>query len=175
MTAADLANYTAPQRAPTHVTYRGLDVYGMAPPSSGGLTTGEALNILSGWNLSSEDRVQALFQYLEASRLAFADRGAYIGDSDFVSVPPGLLDPAFAATRRCLVGNAALTSPVAAGNPFPPYTPCTTAAATSTDHEGLHTNHLVTADKWGNIVSYTNTIEQLAGSGMAVPGRSTTR
>ena len=171
MTAADIANYTAPQRAPTHIAYRGLDVYGMAPPSSGGITTGEALNILSGWDLSSEDRAQALFQYLEASRLAFADRGAYIGDSDFVSVPPGLLDPAFAATRRCLIGNTALTSPAAPGNPFPPYTPCATAGSAAAGHEGLHTNHVVTADKWGNVVSYTNTIEQLAGSGMAVPGR----
>jgi gamma-glutamyltranspeptidase / glutathione hydrolase len=171
MTAADVANYTAPQRAPTHVTYRGVDVYGMAPPSSGGLTTGEALNILSGWNLSAEDRAQALFQYLEASRLAFADRNAYIGDSDYVSVPQGLLDPAFAATRRCLIGNTALTSPVAPGNPFPPYAPCTTAASGAASNEGLHTNHLVTADKWGNVVSYTNTIEQLAGSGMTVPGR----
>ncbi|HEY3088117.1 MAG TPA: gamma-glutamyltransferase [Jatrophihabitantaceae bacterium] len=171
MTAADVANYTAPQRAPTHVTYRGLDVYSMAPPSSGGITTGEALNILSGWNLSAEDRAQALFQYLEASRLAFADRNAYIGDSDYVSVPQGLLDPAFAATRRCLIGNTALTSPVAPGNPFPPYAPCTTAASGAAGNEGLHTNHIVTADKWGNVVTYTNTIEQLAGSGMTVPGR----
>jgi gamma-glutamyltranspeptidase/glutathione hydrolase len=171
MTAADVANYTAPQRAPTHVTYRGLSVYGMAPPSSGGITTGEALNILSGWNLSSEDRAQALFQYLEASRLAFADRNAYIGDSDYVSVPPGLLDPAFAATRRCLIGNTALTSPVAPGNPFPPYAPCATAVSCAAGQEGMQTNHIVTADKWGNVVSYTNTIEQFAGSGMTVPGR----
>jgi gamma-glutamyltranspeptidase / glutathione hydrolase len=171
MTAADVANYTAPQRAPTHVTYRGLSVYGMAPPSSGGITTGEALNILSGWNLASEDRAQALFQYLEASRLAFADRNAYIGDSDYVSVPPGLLDPAFAATRRCLIGNTALTSPVAPGNPFPPYAPCATAVSCAAGQEGMQTNHIVTADKWGNVVSYTNTIEQFAGSGMTVPGR----
>jgi gamma-glutamyltranspeptidase / glutathione hydrolase len=171
MTATDVADYTAPQRAPTHISYRGLDVYGMAPPSSGGLATGEALNILSGWNLSAEDRVQALFQYLEASRLAFADRNAYIGDSDYVSVPQGLLDPAFAATRRCVIGNTALASPVAPGNPYPPYAPCTTAASGADAPEGMHTNHIVTADKWGNVVSYTNTIEQLAGSGMAVPGR----
>ena len=69
----------------------------MAPPSSGGLTTGEALNILSHWNLSTEPRDAALFHYLEASRLAFADRNAYIGDADYEPVPQaGLLDPAFA-------------------------------------------------------------------------------
>lgn len=173
MTAQDVANYRTKVQAPTHVNYRGLDVYGMAPSSSGGITTGEALNILDGWNLRSEPRAKALFQYLEASRLAFADRNAYIGDAAYEPVPQsGLLDPAFAATRRCLVGNKALTSPVAPGIPFPPYAPCTSASNVANPvHEGTQTNHLVVADKWGNVVSYTNTIEQLAGSGMTVPGR----
>ena len=173
MTASDVANYTAKNREPTHVAYRGLDVYGMAPPSSGGITTGEALNILSGFDLSSEPRATALFHYLEASRLAFADRNAYIGDSDYEPVPQhGLLDPAFAATRRCLIGSTALTSPVAPGTPFPPYSACPTASVAGNPvHEGTETNHLVVADKWGNVVSYTNTIEQLAGSGITVPGR----
>ncbi len=173
MTVADVAAYTAKLRAPTHVNYRGLDVYGMAPPSSGGITTGEALNILSGWDLSSEPRAQALFHYLESSRLSYADRNAYIGDSDYVSVPQsGLLDPAFAATRRCLIDDTALTSPQPPGDPYPPYSsPCATAATATTGQEGTQTNHLVVADKWGNVVSYTNTIEQIAGSGMTVPGR----
>ncbi|HEY2041502.1 MAG TPA: gamma-glutamyltransferase [Jatrophihabitans sp.] len=173
MTAQDVANYVAKPRVPTHVNYRGLDVYGMPPSSSGGSTTGEALNILDGWNLAAESRTEATFHYLEASRLAFADRNAYVGDSDYQPVPlQGLLDPAFAATRRCLVGTHALTSPVAPGNPYAPYGGCaTTPAAANPVHEGTQTNHLVVADKWGNVVSYTNTIEQLAGSGMTVPGR----
>ena len=173
MTGADVANYTAKLREPTHVSYRGLDVYGMAPPSSGGSTVGEALNILSGWDLSGEPRAQALFQYLESSRLAFADRNACVGDSDYVPVPlAGLLDPAFAAIRRCLVDDTARTSPVLPGNPYPPYTGCAAASQeTGPEQEGTQTNHLVVADKWGNVVSYTNTIEQLAGSGMTVPGR----
>ena len=173
MTRQDLANYTAKVRAPTHVNYRGLDVYGMAPSSSGGTTVGEALNILSGWKLGNESRAQATFQYLESSRLAFADRNAYIGDSDYVPVPEkGLLDPAYAATRGCLVKGTALTSPVTPGVPYAPYAGCTSAAtAANPTHEGQQTNHLVTADKWGNVVSYTNTIEQVAGSGMTVPGR----
>jgi gamma-glutamyltranspeptidase/glutathione hydrolase len=173
MTTADLAAYTVPQRAPTHVNYRGLDVYGMPPSSSGGLTVGEALNILSAFPLSSEPRTQALFQYLEASRLAFADRNAYIGDTGYVDVPQhGLLDPAYAATRSCLIKDKALTSPVAPGNPYQPYGACGATAAKGTpDNEGTNTNHLTVADKWGNVVSYTNTIEQLAGSGITVPGR----
>ena len=173
MTVQDLRDYTTPRRNPTHVSYRGLDVYGMAPSSSGGITVGEALNILSRFPLSKEPRAQALFQYLEASRLAFADRNRYIGDTDFVDVPQhGLLDPAYAATRSCLIKDKALTSPVAPGNPYQPYGGCGSAAPKGTpDNEGTNTNHLVVADKWGNVVSYTNTIEQLAGSGMTVPGR----
>src|SRR4029077_10529950 len=100
MTTSDLHAYQAQVRAPTRVRYRGLDIYSMAPPSSSGSTVGEALNILSGYDLSAEPRVTALFHYLEASRLAYADRNAYVGDPRYVSVPlSGLLDPAFAATR----------------------------------------------------------------------------
>ena len=170
---ADVFAFAAAQVKKALEVTKELDVYGMAPPSSGGLTTGEALNILQGWDLSSEPRTQALFQYLESSRLAFADRNAYIGDSDYEPVPQhGLLDPAFAATRRCLVGNTALTSPAAPGTPHPPYANCATSNVSPNPvHEGTQTNHLVVADKWGNVVSYTNTIEQIAGSGMTVPGR----
>ena len=174
MTRADLAAYRTVRRAPTHVRYRGLDVYGMAPSSSGGTTVGEALNILQNFRLSPADtpaaRADALFHYLEASRLAFADRNAYIGDPAYVHVPQGLLDPAYARTRACLIGDTALTSPVAPGNPTPPYTGCPQSSRPASDHEGRETNHLVVADRWGNVVSYTNTIEQLAGSGMTVPG-----
>ncbi|MGI8678335.1 MAG: gamma-glutamyltransferase [Jatrophihabitans sp.] len=173
MTTRDLARYTVVRRAPTHVTYRGLDVYGMPPSSSGGLTIGEALNILSRFKLAGEPRTKALFHYLEASRLAFADRNAYIGDTDYVHVPQrGLLDPKYAATRSCLIKSRALASPVAPGDPFGPYRGCGSSAKPATpDSEGTNTNHLVVADRWGNVVSYTNTIEQLAGSGITVPGR----
>ncbi len=171
----DLQSYRTRILAPTKVSYRGLKVYGMAPPSSGGSTEGEILNILNGYQLGSEPRVQALFQYLEASRLAYADRNAYVGDPDFVHVPlSGLLSPAFAATRRCLIGNTAATSPVAPGSPFAPFTACgSTAASTqpsSASPESHHTNNIVTEDKWGDIVAYTNTINFFGGSGQVVPG-----
>src|ERR1700748_2305098 len=171
LTTNDLRAYQARVLVPTRVRYRGLDIYSMAPPSSSGSTVGEALNILSGYNLSAEPRVTALFHYLEASRLAYADRNAYVGDPRYVSVPlSGLLDPAFAATRRCLIGNTALTSPVAPGNPVPPYGSCSTGQAQAQPAEGGHTNNIVTADKWGDIVSYTNTINFFGGSGEVVPG-----
>jgi gamma-glutamyltranspeptidase / glutathione hydrolase len=174
MTMSDLRAYTARVRAPTHVHYRGLDIYSMAPPSSSGSTVGEALNILTGWNLSAEPRATALFHYLEASRLAYADRDAYVGDPRYVRVPlHGLLSPAFAATRRCLVHQRALVSPVPPGDPLPPYRTCQSQPppqAPATSAEGRHTNNIVTVDKWGNIVAYTNTINFFGGSGMTVPG-----
>jgi gamma-glutamyltranspeptidase/glutathione hydrolase len=172
---SDLQSYRTRIPAPTHVSYRGLDIYGMAPPSSGGSTEGEILNILDGYPLSSEARVVALFHYLEASRLAYADRNAYVGDPEYVHVPvAGLLDPAFAATRRCLIGNTALTSPVAPGSPFPPFRPCSGASASTQSSaastEAHHTNNIVTEDRRGDIVAYTNTINFFGGSGQVVPG-----
>jgi len=174
MSVKDLQSYRARTLSPTQVTYRGLKVYGMAPPSSGGSTEGEILNILSGYPLGSEPRAEALFHYLEASRLAYADRNAYVGDPDYVHVPlAGLLDPGFAATRRCLIGNTALTSPVAPGSPFPPFAGCgssTSSTQSSASPEAHHTNNIVTEDKWGDIVAYTNTINFFGGSGQVVPG-----
>jgi gamma-glutamyltranspeptidase/glutathione hydrolase len=89
-----------------------------------------------------------------------------------VNVPlSGLLSPAFAATRRCLIGDHAATSPVAPGNPNPPYTGCQSqSSAAPAGSEGMHTNNIVTVDKWGNIVAYTNTINFFGGSGQTVPG-----
>ena len=172
MTAADVARYTAPIRAPTHVDYRGYDVYGMGPPSSGGSTVGEVLNILEGFDFSGPDRALALHRYIEASRLAYADRNRWVGDPAYVDVPlDGLLSKDFAAERRCLIGPTAATSPVPPGDPFPPYdTTCSGGSAPATvDSEGTSTNHLVVADRFGNVVSYTTTIEQIAGSAIAVP------
>ena len=173
MTTGDLRAYTAPLRDPTHVNYRGLDVYGMPPPSSGGSTVGEALNMLEGFDMSTSDRALALHRYLEATRLAFADRNRWVGDPAFFDVPlDGLLSKDFAAERRCLIGPTAATSPVAPGDPHTPYdTSCSSgSAANSTGEEGTSTNHLTVVDGEGNIVSYTSTIEQIAGSAIAVPG-----
>src|SRR5262249_45727069 len=87
MTLSDLRAYRTFDVDPTHVSYRGLDGYGMAPSSSGGITVGEALTILSDFNLSGMPRAQALHYYLEASRLAFADRNRYLGDSHYADIP----------------------------------------------------------------------------------------
>jgi gamma-glutamyltranspeptidase/glutathione hydrolase len=175
LTTRDLSKYKVIDRDPTKVRYDGLDVYGMAPSSSGGTTVGEALNILATKHLSTLSTPQALHQYLEASALAFADRGAYVGDPAYVNVPiKELLSADFGAERACLIDPAkASVKPLKAGLPDGDYTPCAAGAATTQrpDTEGLSTTHLVAADKWGNVVSYTLTIEQTGGSGITVPGR----
>jgi gamma-glutamyltranspeptidase/glutathione hydrolase len=172
MTVGDLTSYTAPFQPPTKVNYRGVDVYGMAPPSSGGSTVGEALNILENFTLSKDDPVQALHDYLEASKLAYADRAAYVGD---VKVPlTQLLSDGYAKERSCLISpTTALTAPVAAGSPDGSYGTCpqSSGAGRPLGHEGPQTTNLVVSDRWGNVVAYTLTLEQFGGSGLTVPGR----
>ena len=172
MAMRDLHGYVAPEREPTRVGYRGLDVWGMGPPSSGGSTVGEALNILEGYPLATETRERQLHLFLEASRFSFADRGAYLGDPDYVDVPlQGLLSDGFAATRRALITETAATSPVAAGNPWPFNGSLgTLLAAAATDVEPTSTTHISTSDRFGNVVSYTFTIESTGGAGLVVPG-----
>ncbi|MFC7849205.1 gamma-glutamyltransferase [Arthrobacter sp. NPDC057388] len=176
MTTADLAKYRALNQAPTHVEYRGLDVYGMAPSSSGGTTVGEALNILEPFNLSEMSKPSALHHYLEASALAFADRGKYVGDPAFVDVPTkALTDPLFGKERSCKINpKLAAVKPVAPGDVanYDGACPATAAVpARETDTENISTTNLTVADKWGNVVEYTLTIEQTGGSGIVVPGR----
>src|SRR5512132_3995638 len=79
-TLADLAGYKAIDRDPTRIDYRGLQLYGMGPPSSGGSTVGEILNILEGYPMATLSREQALHYFIEASRYAYADRGAFVAD-----------------------------------------------------------------------------------------------
>jgi gamma-glutamyltranspeptidase/glutathione hydrolase len=167
MTMRDLHDYVAPERDPTHVDYRGLDVYSMGPPSSGGSTVGEALNILEGYDLSAMSRVDALHYFLEASRYSFADRNAYLADPDYFDVPlKGLLSKDYAATRRALITPTAAPGAVAAGDPYP----FNTGVAAATALQSETTTHLTTSDRWGNVVSYTFTIESTGGSGLVVPG-----
>lgn len=173
MTMADLNLYHAPVRPATHHSYRGYDIYGMGSPSSGGLTIGLILGMLETMDLSTMSEAEAMHAMIEASRLAYADRAIYMGDSDFVNVPSaGLQNPEFAAERATLIG-AERSDGAEAGNPFdyqdvgsPPLLPPQTS-----DEEGVSTTHITVADRYGNVVSYTFTIESTGGSGILVPGR----
>ncbi|MFH8366806.1 gamma-glutamyltransferase [Streptomyces sp. NPDC018031] len=178
LTLRDLSGYRTKRQAPTRTTYRGLDVYGMAPSSSGGTTVAEGLNILEGTDLSRLDESRFLHRYIEASRIAFADRGRWVGDPAFEDVPTrGLLSQRYADSRACLIrDDAVLTSPLPPGDPRPsaaaPGTDCVSrGTAAPTTYEGENTTHLTVADRWGNVVAYTLTIEQTGGSGITVPGR----
>jgi gamma-glutamyltranspeptidase/glutathione hydrolase len=166
MTAADLAAYRTRTQAPTHTTYRGLDVYGPAPSSSGGTTVAEALNILEHTDLAGAGQAQYLHHFIEASRIAFADRA-------FENVPTaGLTSKRFADSRACLIkDDAVLTSPLAPADPAHPAACGVAGKAAPTTYEGDNTTHLTVADKWGDVVAYTLTIEQTGGSAITVPGR----
>ncbi|GII01056.1 gamma-glutamyltranspeptidase [Planobispora takensis] len=170
MELSDLRAYRALERPPTRISYEGMDVYGMAPPSSGGSTVGEALNILE----ALPD--VGVHEYLEASRLAFADRGKYVGDVPGVPLRE-LLSDGFAKERACLIGERAMAHPAPAGEPDGDYAPCPAPAGGAQPEtagparEGPETTHLVVTDRWGNVVAYNITIESTGGNGIVVPGR----
>jgi len=173
MTAKDLANYHVRTQKPTRVAYRGLDIYGMAPSSSGGTSVGDALNILETYRLrGGSGTARSLHLYLEASARAFADRGKYVGDPRFVKVPTStLLSQKFANSRRCTIDQTkASTRPVPAGA-LNGRTCGTIPQVDKADTENVSTTHLSVVDKWGNAAAYTLTIEQTGGSGMTVPRR----
>ncbi|MGI8307249.1 gamma-glutamyltransferase [Saccharopolyspora hattusasensis] len=173
MTVDDLSDYRTNEQAPTHVTYRGLDVYGMAPVSSGGTTIGEALKILERTDLAGADKTAYLHRFLESSKIGFADRNRWVGDPEFNDVPTDeLLSEEFAASRACLISDdAVLQTPVAAGDPRNPQGCQAGTSGAVEPYEGPNTTHLTVADAQGNMVAYTLTIEQTGGSGIVVPGR----
>jgi gamma-glutamyltranspeptidase/glutathione hydrolase len=172
MTAEDIADYTVIERAPTHIEYHGLDVYGMAPSSSGGTTVGESLNILENFDLSAANTPQSLHLYMEATAHAFADRGAYVGDPAFENVPTEiLLSQEFADARACVIDPAMARPKPVAPAPLDAAGCDALVAAELPDSENISTTHLSVVDQWGNAVAYTLTIESTGGSGMTVPGR----
>lgn len=182
MTLADLAHYKISIREPVIGRYRGWTVVGMPPPSSGGLTVIQILKLLEAYPIrdakSGYGFGNANTQHLmiESMRLAFADRAVWIGDEDFVHVPKkGLLDPAYLAARASLVKLDSRMPTPAAGDPLP-YDAASTPqkilleVIPSEPEKGVNTTHFSIVDQWGNIVSYTTTIESTWGTGITVPG-----
>ena len=172
MTTGDLAAYEALERDPTHSQFRGLDVYGMGPPSSGGTTVGEILNILDRTDLGRRRPGDGTAPFMEASALAYADRGAYLGDPAYVDVPvAGLLSPEFASLRRALsIRPRRRPGPCRRATRCPTTTRRRRSRCRRSSAPGARrTSRSPTTQ--GNVVSYTFTIEQIGGNAIVVPGR----
>lgn len=161
MTAADLAAYRPVERAPVRGSYRGLDVVSAPPPSSGGVHIVQMLNILEGFDLTAMGHNSAAYLHhlSEAMKYAYADRSKYLADPDFVDVPvAALIDKDYAARQRKHINprTATAAADIAPGREL---------AAESPD-----TTHFTVADRSGNVVTNTYTLNFSFGSHIAVPG-----
>jgi gamma-glutamyltranspeptidase / glutathione hydrolase len=166
----DFATYDIVERPPVCVTYRAAEVCGMGPPSSGALTVGQILGMLEGFDLAAmgPDSAEAWTLIGDASRLAFADRGRYMADSDFVPMPTeGLVDDAYLDER------AQALDPSRALETVEPGTPEWDHAMLWGDDVSLElpsTSHISIVDAEGNALSMTTTIENGFGSRLFVRG-----
>ena len=163
LTDGDFASYKPQLRTPLASRYRGHTLYGFPPPSSGGLHVAQILNILSHFELAASyerDRVEFVHIIAEAMKLAFSDRAHWLGDADFVKVPRGLADEAYAADLAAKIDRTRST-PVPKHNLPPDW---------ETKTFGKHTTHISAADADGNWVAITQTINTSFGSKVMVPG-----
>nr|HMT09835.1 gamma-glutamyltransferase [Pyrinomonadaceae bacterium] len=161
ITYEDMKNYVAKEREPLRGSYRGHEIVTMPPPSSGGMVMFQTLNILEGYDMKSLGRNTAARYHLliEASRRAFADRAEFMGDPDFADVPIAkMIDKTYAAGRRATIDKekASNSRDVKFGN--------------ATGKEPMETTHFTVADKDGNVVSNTYTINDLYGSRVTIKG-----
>lgn len=170
LSATDLAIYRVIERDPVCVTYRASEVCGMGPPSSGALTVGQILGMLDRYDLAAmgPESADAWRLIGDASRLAFADRGRYMADSDFVPMPTkGLTADAYLDQRAALLSGDDALPEVAAGAPEWDH------AILLSDDESLElpsTSHISIVDQYGNALSMTTTIENGFGSRLMVRG-----
>lgn len=161
ITAADLAGYRTIERQPVRGTYKGFEIVSTPPPSSGGVHILQILNILEGYDLQAMGQNSAAYLHhlTESMKLAYADRSLYLGDPDYADVPvAALIDKAYATRQRQRINSAAATPSVeiAPGNPV--------------GNESTETTHYSVADRFGNVVSNTYTLNFSFGSHIAVPG-----
>jgi len=170
LTMEDLAAYKVIERPAICVEYREHDVCGMGPPSSGGLTVGQILGMLGGYDLGGmgAESPDAWRLIGDASRLAFADRGRYMADADFVPMPTeGLVDPAYLSERGQLLSGDDSLPEVSAGSPGWSH-----AMLWGQDSalELPSTTHISIVDADGNALSMTMTIENGFGSRVMAGG-----
>jgi gamma-glutamyltranspeptidase/glutathione hydrolase len=169
MDRADLAAYQTIERTPVCSQYRGHQICGMGPPSSGGVTVAQILGILEFFNLEmlGPEHPMTWHLFVEAGKLAFADRNLFLADPDFTEAPiDALLASEYLRNRAALIDlNGAMAVPVKAG------TPVETVSLSPDTTDGLPgTSHVSIVDRDGNAVSLTTTIESGFGSGLFTSG-----
>jgi gamma-glutamyltranspeptidase/glutathione hydrolase len=173
MQLSDFAAYRAKLRRPLVARYRGHTIVSVPPPSSGGTTLIELLNILSGYDLAAlgPSSADELHLVAEAQKLAWADRNKYVADPDQVDVPTaGLISPSYAAERRALI-DPAHAQTYEPGNP--PGAPGSAPGAGATQADARpqsSTTHISVIDSRGGAIALTCTIEQEFGSAVVAPG-----
>ena len=156
----DFRAYQIERREPIRTTYRGYDIIGFPPPSSGGVHVAQILNILEQFDLGKlkPHSVEFIHLVTEAMKLAFADRAHWLGDPDFVRVPKGLVSKEYAATLAAKITPTQATRVSNFGAP------------PGRDAFRKHTTHFTTADSDGNWVACTATINTSFGAKVVVPG-----
>ncbi len=160
ITEKDLANYHANAREPIHGTFRGFDVYGPPPPSSGGICLIEMLNILENFDFEESDRFSAetLHLMVESMKRGYCDRARYVGDPAFTYIPPHLTTKEYARQLAATIRSERATSSESLAPEIP-------LAA-----EGTETTHFSVVDGNGMAVANTYTLEQSYGSRVMVRG-----
>jgi gamma-glutamyltranspeptidase/glutathione hydrolase len=171
LSLVDLAGYEVKERAAVCAPYRGLDVCGMGPPSSGALAIGQILGMVEPFDLAAlgPDDPQSWRIIGEATRLAFADRERYVADSDFVSIPKGMLDKDYLASRSALIRRptALPAEEVTAGEP--PWDKAELRLdGISADMPS--TSHFAIVDQEGNVASMTTSVESAFGARLMAAG-----
>jgi len=169
MTLEDIAGYEPKARTPICRDYRAYEICTMPPPTSGGITPLQILGMLSNFDLKplGAESPETAHLFAEASRLAYADRGLYLADSDFVAIPGTLLDPEYLAQRAKLIDPKKSMGKATAGSPPG------TAGLDWGRHESTEapsTTHMVAVDSEGNTASMTASIEGAFGSHIMVRG-----
>ncbi|SFJ46348.1 gamma-glutamyltransferase [Thermoflavimicrobium dichotomicum] len=168
----DLKRYQVTIDQPLWSDYKGYRIATMPPPSSG-VTMLQILKLLD--EVKAQEKAprsaDKYHLFAEVSHLAYSDRGAYIGDPAFVDVPlKGLLDPQYVRERAKLVNPTYANASVQPGDPWKYEGRQPQKKGTQQEHPPGQTTHFTVADRWGNIVSFTTTIEQEFGTGIMVPG-----
>jgi len=168
LTASDLVQYEAIERPPVCATYKVYKICGMGPPTSGGMTVIQILKLLEekGLDKLHPMSVEAAHLFAQAGRLAYADRGKYMADADFINIPvEGLINADYLKQRSSLIGDTDMGKAKAG---IPPNADQNWKASTSPEQPS--TTHFSIVDKEGNGFSMTSSIEMAFGSTLMVRG-----